>query len=102
MTKEGSIKIVNFMTPGAGVLVQECGHKSHIVKLHYFFKKFLIYSQALNSQTKYAVMMTKEGSNKFVNFTTRGAWVLVLGHGHICHIVKLHYFFNNLLLYTQA
>ena len=60
MTKEGSTKIVNFMTPGAGVLVQECGHKSHIVKLHYFFKNFLFYSQALIRQTKYAVMMTKE------------------------------------------
>ena len=29
MTKEGSTKIVNFMTPGAGVLVLGCGHISH-------------------------------------------------------------------------
>ena len=29
MTKEGSTKIVNFMTPRTGVLVLGCGHKSH-------------------------------------------------------------------------
>ena len=32
MTKEGSTKIVNFMTPGSGVLMLGCGHISHIVK----------------------------------------------------------------------
>ena len=29
MTKEGSIKIINFMTPGAGVLILRRGHVSH-------------------------------------------------------------------------
>ena len=29
MTKEGSTKIVNFMIPGAGVLMLGCGHISH-------------------------------------------------------------------------
>ena len=33
-------KIINFMTPGAGVLVLGRGHISHIVKIHYFFKIF--------------------------------------------------------------
>ena len=32
MTKEGSTKIINFMTPGAGVLMLGRGHISHIVK----------------------------------------------------------------------
>ena len=45
MTKEGSIKIINFMTPGAGVLVLMRGHIFRIVKMHYFFKNSL-YSQA--------------------------------------------------------
>ena len=44
--------------------------------------------------------MTKEGSTKIVNFMNPGTGVIVLGRGHISHIVKLHYFFNNLLLYT--
>ena len=35
MSEEGSTKIVNYVTPRAGVLVQGCGQKSHIVKLHY-------------------------------------------------------------------
>ena len=38
MTKEGSTKLVNFMTPGAGVFVLGRGHISHIVKMHYSFK----------------------------------------------------------------
>ena len=85
MTKEGSTKIVNFITPGAGVLLLGRGHISHIVKMHYFFKN-LLYTQAYIRQTKYVVMMTKEGSTKVIK-------VLVLGHGHISHILKLHYFF---------
>ena len=39
MIKEGSTKIVTFMTPLAGVLMLGCGVISHIVKMHYFFKK---------------------------------------------------------------
>ena len=38
-TKEGSTKIVNFMTPGTGVLVLGCGRITRIVKMHYFIKK---------------------------------------------------------------
>ena len=82
MTKEGCTKIVNFMTPGAGVLVQGRGHISHIAKLYYFFKNFLLYSQALIRQTKYVVMMTKEGFTIINNFMTPGAGCLVLGRGH--------------------
>ena len=68
----------------------------------YFLKNLLLYSQALIRQTKYVVMMTTEGSTKIVNFMTPGAGVLVLGHGHINHIVKMHYFFKKNLLYSQA
>ena len=42
---EGSTKIVNFMTPGAGVHALGCGHISHIVKKHYSFEN-LLHSQA--------------------------------------------------------
>ena len=93
MTKEGSTKIVYFMTPRAGVHVLGRGHISHLVKMHYFFKNLLFNSQALIRQTKYVVMMTKEGSTKIVNFMTPGAGVLVLGCGHISHMLKMHYFF---------
>ena len=55
MTKEGSTKIVTFMTPRAGVLVLGLGNISHIVKMHFFFKNLLLYSQALIRQTKYVV-----------------------------------------------
>ena len=53
------------------------------VKLIYFFKNLLLYSETWFKQTKCVVMMTKEGSTKIVNFMTPGAWVLVLGRGHI-------------------
>ena len=46
--------------------------------------------------------MTKEGSTKKVNYVTPRAGVFVLGRGLISHIVKMHYFFNNRLLYSQA
>ena len=45
--------------------------------------------------------MTKERSTKIVNFMTPGEAVLVLGRGLISHIVKMHYFFKNLLLPCQ-
>ena len=72
------------------------------VKLMYFLKNLLLYSETWFKQTKYVVTMTKEGSTKIVNFMTPGAGVLVLGRGHISHIMKMHYFFKNLLLYSQA
>ena len=75
MTKEGSTKIINFMTPGAGVLVLGHGHVSHIVKMHYFFKNLLLYSQAYIRQTK-CIVMTKEGSTKMVTFMTPRAGFL--------------------------
>ena len=36
MTNEGSTKIIEFMTPGAWVLVQVHGHISHTVKMYYY------------------------------------------------------------------
>ena len=66
----------------------------------YFLKILLLYSQALIRQTKYVVMMNKEGSTKIVNFMTPGVGVLVLGRGHISHIVKMNYFFEISLLYS--
>ena len=47
-------------------------------------------------------MKTKEGSTKFVNLMTLWAGILELGHGHIGEIVKMNYFFKNILLYSQA
>ena len=78
------------------------GHISHTVNMQYFFKNLLLFSQAKIKQTKYIVMMNKEGSSKIVTFMTPRAEVLVLGCGHISHIVKMHYSYKNLLLYSQA
>ena len=85
MTKEWSTKIVNFMTPRAGVLVLGCGYISHIVKMHYLFKNLLLYLHAYIRQTKYIVSLTKEGSTEIVTFMTPGAGVLMFGRGHISH-----------------
>ena len=60
--KEGSTKIVNFITSGAEVLVLELGHIRHIVKLHYFFKNLFLYNRVWIGQTEYIVIMTKERS----------------------------------------
>ena len=52
--------------------------------MHYFFK-YLLDSQAYIRQTKYKVMITKEGSTKIVNFMTHRAGVLMLARSHISH-----------------
>ena len=46
MNKEESTKIINLMILRAGVLVLGCGHRSHIMKMHYLFKHLLLCSQA--------------------------------------------------------
>ena len=73
MTKGSSIKIVNYMTPGTGVLV--LGH-GHIVKMQCFFSSFLlVYIGAYIRLIKFKVMMTKEVSTKIVNFMNSvAAW----------------------------
>ena len=47
MTKLGSTKIVNFMTPGAGVHVLGCGHISNIVEMRYFFQIYFSLLQGI-------------------------------------------------------
>ena len=72
------------------------------VKLMYFPKNLLLYSGAWFKQTKCIMIITKEGSIKIVNFMTAGAMVPVLGRSHVSHIVKLHYFLKNCVLYSGA
>ena len=68
------------------------------VNLMYCFKNLLLFSGVRFRQTSCIVMMTKEGFFKIVNFMTLRTGVLVLGHGHISHIVKMRY----LLLYQYC
>ena len=67
MTKEGSTKILNFMTLGAGVFALGHGHISHVVKMQYFFSSALGHESEKFSTSRYIVMMTKEASIKIVN-----------------------------------
>ena len=64
----------------------------HLVKMHHFHKNILLYSQAYIRQIKYMIMKIKEASTKIVNFMTPRAGVLLLGRGHISHIVRMHYY----------
>ena len=75
--------IINFMitTPRGG----NFGVKT--VKCMYFFKH-LLYSQAKIRHTQYIVLMPKEAFTEIVNFMNPGAGSLLLGRGHISHIVK--------------
>ena len=52
INKKGYTKTVNFMTSGAGVLVQERSHISHIVKVHHFLKILLLYFHAIKLSIK--------------------------------------------------
>lgn len=66
-----------------------------------FWKNLFLYSRAWFRQTKCIVMMTEEESTNIV-LMTHGVGDLVLRSDHISIIVKMLYFFKNLLLYTQA
>mgnify|MGYP003683363347 CR=1 FL=1 len=92
------------MTPLAGVHVLGRGHISYIMKMHYFFKNRFLYSQYQFRPTKYNVYSNDDHKKVHQNckFHDPRAGVLVLGRGQISHIVKMHYFFKNLLLYSQA
>ena len=71
MTKKESTKLVNFMTPGASVLLE--------LKWPYCVLFIILYSQAQIRQMEYIVLMSKEvnASIKIVNFKTSKPGVLV-------------------------
>ena len=91
MTKEGSTKIVIFMTTRVGVLVLRCGHKSHLVKMH-FFSPLLEYTRVWIRQIKFIVIKTNGGSNKIVKLHDRRSRGSCAGHGHK---VKMQCFFSS-------
>ena len=90
-------EIVNFMTPPQGGGGNFGGNKC---KMYVLFKKSSsnLYSMAWFRQTKCIVIMIKDGSTKIVNFMTPVAGVLVLGHGHLIQMMKMHFFFKNFSL----
>ena len=77
-------------------LVLRRNHISHIVKMYHLFRNMFPYSGARFRQTKYIVMMSKEGSTKKINFMTPEAGGLVLGRDLISHVEKMYYFFFTL------
>ena len=100
MNKEGSTKIVTFMTPGAGVLAIGCCHISQIVKMHYFFFKSSSLLPCIYQTNKYIAMMIKEGSTQIVNFMIPGAWVLVLGRSHMIYTLYEYVQSSTLSIYS--
>ena len=60
MTDEGYTKIVNFMTPGAGVLVLRRGHILHIIKVY----QLLSTPELRSDKLSYLLMMIRDGSTK--------------------------------------
>lgn len=83
MNNEASIKIVHFVTHGAGLFVQEWGHIGHIVN-------FKIFSSSPGQRSD--KLRNKERSTKSVFFSYHVAWVHVLGHCHISSVVEIYHF----------
>ena len=75
--EEQFTKIVNFMTPRAGVLVLGRGYLNH-VNMHQFFKKSFILMLSIDQTTEYIVMIIKEGFIKIVNSISPRAGLYVL------------------------
>ena len=71
-------------------------------KCIYMFLKSSSLLPGIDQTNQVCSNVTREGSTKIINFMTPRAGFLVLGFGHIRHIVKMHYFFKNLLLYSPA
>ena len=92
MTKVGSTKIVNFMTTGAGVLVQGRGYVSLIVKC-IFFLKFSSLLPGIDQTNQVCSNYDKGRVYQNLKLHDPQCRVLVLGRGHISHLVKMHYFF---------
>ena len=90
------------MSLSTGVLMLWRGHISHIIKMHYFFNNLHLYSRAWFKQTRCIVIMTKEESIKIINFMTPRIGVLGLRCEHLSQMLEMRYFFQNLLLYSQA
>ena len=61
---------------GRGANAQAWPYKSHIGKTHWFFQNLLRYSQEFIRQADFIVIITKEGSSKFVHVMAPGAGVL--------------------------
>ena len=98
MTKVGSTKVVNFMTPRSRSSCARVMPYTLYSEKTSFLKKSSSPPQAYIRQTKNInIMIVKDGSTKVVNFMTPGTGGLVLGRGHISHIVKMHHFFETLL-----
>ena len=55
-----------------------------------YFIYIFLYTCDWVRQTKYIVILTKEGCTKIVYFMTPGAGVPLLGTGHVSRIVKMH------------
>ena len=79
------------------------GHWGKSIKLIYFFKSLLHYSEAWFRQNTFIVMgRTKDGYGlPNCEFHDLGEGVLVLGRGHISHLVKMHYFCKKSLLFCS-
>ena len=102
MNMEAFTKIINFMTPKPGASVLRHAHFANIIKMHYhyFFQNLPLNFWLSCRQTEYKVMMSMKAYIKVVNFVTPRARVLCqLGRSHIGHILKMHYFFEDLVYF---
>ena len=95
LTNKNSIDFANFLTHEATILILRRGHIRYIVSIHYLFTNLLLYSSlwTRNNDDQGRVY------NDFKIQETRGI-ASVLGRVHKSHLLQMHYFFTNLLLYS--
>lgn len=65
MTKEGSSKIVNFLTHGIGIVLLGCGHSGDIVKRMLIFIKMFYYTPGRQTNcmimSKFVILEKEDG-----------------------------------------
>ena len=92
MTKEGSTKILNFMTIGAWVR----GNMS--------YSENALFHENTSSKLLHINQNNKTLGRVYQNckFLTPVAGVFLLWHGQIIHVLKIYHFLKNILLYCCA
>ena len=87
MTKKGSTKIVNVISPGSEVFGHD-HYLTHLVNMYYFFKNlFLVLHPCIDQMKWIYINDGQEMVYKNCNILTTGTKVLVIGHGHITYVV---------------
>ena len=74
---------------------------NHKLQNEFFILKIVFFTLGItvDQTTKFIVMLSKKVVTKILNFVTPGVGVLMQWCDHICHILKINNFLDNIIKY---